>query len=97
MKSPDWGISIFNCSNYVYEVRWCKLSIHVSVIKNDRNSSNPSFSGIGISTVDPVRFQALTHNLDFQHQAMAHGLSQHAEERRKTLEKELSEKGTTPH
>ena len=52
---------------------------------------------VGISAADPARFQALTHSLDFQHQAMAHGLSQHAEERRKTLEKELSEKGTTPH
>ena len=49
---------------------------------------------VGISAADPARFQALTHSLDFQHQAMAHGLSQHAEERRKTLEKELAEKGT---
>jgi hypothetical protein len=50
--------------------------------------------GKGISTADPVRFQALTRNLDFQHQAIAHGLSKHAEERRITLEKELAEKGT---
>ncbi|KAG6549125.1 hypothetical protein Mapa_009351 [Marchantia paleacea] len=45
-----------------------------------------------MSTTDPARFQALSGCLDFQHQAMAHGLSQHAEERRKEIEKEMTEK-----
>jgi hypothetical protein len=30
--------------------------------------------------------------LDFEHQALAHGLAQHAEERRKEIEKEAMEK-----
>jgi hypothetical protein len=45
-----------------------------------------------ISASDPARFQALSGSLDFQHQAMVHGLAQHAEERRKEIEKEAVEK-----
>ncbi|XP_024396720.1 importin beta-like SAD2 [Physcomitrium patens] len=45
-----------------------------------------------ISVSDPARFQALSSSLDFQHQAWAHGLAQHAEERRKEIEKEAMEK-----
>jgi hypothetical protein len=45
-----------------------------------------------ISASDPARFQALSGSLDFQHQAWVHGLAQHAEERRKEIEKELAEK-----
>lgn len=46
----------------------------------------------GMSSTDPARFQALSGSLDFQHQAMAHGLAQHAEERRKEIENEALEK-----
>ncbi|CAM6037581.1 unnamed protein product [Sphagnum compactum] len=45
-----------------------------------------------MSSADPARFQALSGSLDFQHQAMAHGLAQHAEERRKEIENEALEK-----
>ena len=45
-----------------------------------------------ISVSDPTRFQALSGSLDFEHQALAHGLAQHAEERRKEIEKEAMEK-----
>lgn len=41
---------------------------------------------------DPTRFHALSGSLDFEHQALAHGLAQHAEERRKEIEKEAMEK-----
>jgi len=41
---------------------------------------------------DPTRFHALSGSLDFEHQALAHGLAQHAEERRKEIEKEAIEK-----
>jgi len=45
-----------------------------------------------ISLSDPTRFHALSGSLDFEHQALAHGLAQHAEERRKEIEKEAIEK-----
>jgi hypothetical protein len=45
-----------------------------------------------MSISDPARFQALSGSLDFQQQAWAHGLAQHAEERRKEIEKEAMEK-----
>eukprot|EP00850_Spirogloea_muscicola_P016520 SM000134S26963 [mRNA] locus=s134:343998:351525:+ [translate_table: standard] len=44
-----------------------------------------------MSATDPQRFQMLTGGLDFQHQAMAHGLAQHAEDRRQEIEKEKAE------
>ncbi|KAJ7538458.1 hypothetical protein O6H91_11G048900 [Diphasiastrum complanatum] len=47
-----------------------------------------------VSTSEPVAFQALTRSLDFQHQAMAHGVAQLAEERRKEREKEMTNKLT---
>lgn len=48
----------------------------------------------GMSVADPTRFQVLSQSLDFQHQAMAHGVTQHAEERRKALQKETSVKAS---
>jgi hypothetical protein len=50
----------------------------------------------GMSGSDHARFQALSGCLDFQHQAMAHGLAQHAEERRKEIEKEMAAKAAEP-
>ncbi|EFJ12043.1 hypothetical protein SELMODRAFT_158348 [Selaginella moellendorffii] len=44
-----------------------------------------------ISACDPARFQALSRSLDFQHQAMAHGVEQYAEVRRKEIEKEMAQ------
>lgn len=49
----------------------------------------------GMSVTDPTRFQVLSQSLDFQHQAMAHGVTQHAEERRKMLEKESGARAST--
>lgn len=49
-----------------------------------------------MSSSDNARFQALSGCLDFQHQAMAHGLAQHAEERRKEIEKEMAAKAPDP-
>eukprot|EP00250_Pteridium_aquilinum_P010585 c19495_g1_i1 orf=322-3393(-) len=43
-----------------------------------------------MSTSDPARFHAYTQSLDSQQQAMANDLAQHAEERRKAIEKESS-------
>lgn len=43
-----------------------------------------------ISTRDPRRFQFLSGSLDFHHQAIAHAISLHADERRKELEKEMA-------
>ncbi|MCO5557894.1 hypothetical protein L7F22_011466 [Adiantum nelumboides] len=48
----------------------------------------------GMSLADPSRFHALSQSLDFQHQAMAHGVTQHAEERRKELEKKSGVKAS---
>ncbi|KAG0567157.1 hypothetical protein KC19_7G115500 [Ceratodon purpureus] len=45
-----------------------------------------------ISQADPARFQALSGSLDFPHQAWLLGLAQHAEVRRKEIEKEAMEK-----
>ncbi|XP_023549155.1 importin beta-like SAD2 isoform X1 [Cucurbita pepo subsp. pepo] len=41
---------------------------------------------------DPMRFQSLTQSLEFQYQALAHGVAQHAEQRRVEIEKEKLEK-----
>ncbi|KAJ4833603.1 secondary alcohol dehydrogenase (SADH2) [Turnera subulata] len=41
---------------------------------------------------DPLRFQNLTQQLDFHHQALANGVAQHAEQRRVEIEKERLEK-----
>lgn len=44
---------------------------------------------------DPLRFQNLTQTLDFHFQALAHGVAQHAEQRRVEIEKEKMEKATS--
>ncbi|KAL3507171.1 hypothetical protein ACH5RR_032553 [Cinchona calisaya] len=41
---------------------------------------------------DPLRFQNLSHTLDFHYQALANGVAQHAEQRRVEIEKEKMEK-----
>ncbi|KAK4804484.1 hypothetical protein SAY86_004301 [Trapa natans] len=41
---------------------------------------------------NPMRFQNLTHGLEFHYQALANGVAQHAEERRVEIEKEKMEK-----
>lgn len=43
---------------------------------------------------DPPRFQNLTQTLDFRHQALAHGVAQHAEQRRVEIEKERMEQAS---
>lgn len=47
-----------------------------------------------MQVVDPMRFQNLTQTLDFQYQARANGVAQHAEQRRVEIEKEKMEKAT---
>ncbi|CAN6447518.1 unnamed protein product [Victoria cruziana] len=46
----------------------------------------------GFSASDPVKFQSLMQSLDFQYQARASGIAQHAELRRVEIEKEKLEK-----
>ena len=48
----------------------------------------------GLSVSDPHTFDFLTKSLDFQHQALAHGVAAHAEVRRKAMaeEREAEEK-----
>lgn len=41
---------------------------------------------------DPLRFQNLTQTLEFQYQALANGVAQHADQRRVEIEKEKLEK-----
>ncbi|KAM1158407.1 hypothetical protein ACFX13_032487 [Malus domestica] len=41
---------------------------------------------------DPLRVHSLMQTLDFQHQALANGVAQHAEQRRAEIEKEKMEK-----
>nr|GMD68068.1 importin beta-like SAD2 [Ipomoea batatas] len=43
---------------------------------------------------DPMRFQSITQSLDFRYQALAHGVAQHAEQRRIEIEKEKLEKAS---
>ncbi|XP_077250457.1 importin beta-like SAD2 isoform X3 [Tasmannia lanceolata] len=43
---------------------------------------------------NPTRFQTLTQTLDFQYQAIAHGIAQHSEQRRAEIEKEMLEKAS---
>jgi importin-7 len=45
-----------------------------------------------MQTSDPVRFQSLMKTLDFQYQALANGVAQHAEERKIEIAKEKLEK-----
>lgn len=42
-----------------------------------------------------MRFQSLTQSLEFQYQALAHGVAQHAEQRRVEIEKEKLEKAAS--
>ncbi|KAL9247096.1 hypothetical protein vseg_020563 [Gypsophila vaccaria] len=47
-----------------------------------------------IQATDPMRFQNLTQSLEFQYQALANGVAQHADLRRVEIEKEKLEKAT---
>ncbi|XP_022761681.1 importin beta-like SAD2 isoform X3 [Durio zibethinus] len=48
----------------------------------------------GLQASDPMRFQNLTQTLNFHYQALAHGVAQHAEQRRAEIEKEKMEKAS---
>nr|GLL41506.1 importin beta-like SAD2 [Ipomoea trifida] len=43
---------------------------------------------------DPMRFQSITQSLDLRYQALAHGVAQHAEQRKTEIEKEKLEKAS---
>ncbi|KAM7261408.1 hypothetical protein ACFE04_008775 [Oxalis oulophora] len=47
-----------------------------------------------VQVSDPLRFQNLTQSLDLSYQALAHGVAQHAEQRRAEIEKEKLEKAS---
>ncbi|KAK7394282.1 hypothetical protein VNO78_14804 [Psophocarpus tetragonolobus] len=47
-----------------------------------------------IQSADPLRFENLTQTLEFNYQALANGVAQHAEQRRAEIEKEKLEKST---
>ena len=47
-----------------------------------------------IQSSDPSRFVNLTQTLEFNYQALANGVAQHAEQRRAEIEKEKLEKST---
>ncbi|KAL5177103.1 Importin beta-like SAD2 [Glycine soja] len=47
-----------------------------------------------IQSLDPSRFENLTQKLEFNYQALANGVAQHAEQRRAEIEKEKLEKST---
>ncbi|KAF7807445.1 importin beta-like SAD2 [Senna tora] len=47
-----------------------------------------------LQSSDPLRFQNLTQTLEFQYQALANGVAQHAEQRRSEIEKEKLEKSS---
>lgn len=47
-----------------------------------------------IQSLDPSRFENLTQKLEFNYQALANGVAQHAEQRRAEIEKEKIEKST---
>ncbi|GMH22887.1 hypothetical protein Nepgr_024730 [Nepenthes gracilis] len=49
----------------------------------------------GLQASDPIRFQNLTQTLEFQYQALANGIAQHAEQRRAEIEKEKMEKAAS--
>lgn len=48
-----------------------------------------------VQSSDPARFESLTQTLEFNYQALANGVAQHAEQRRVEIEKERLEKATT--
>lgn len=48
-----------------------------------------------IQSSDPVRFESLSQTLEFNYQALANGVAQHAEQRRVEIEKEKLEKSAT--
>ncbi len=50
---------------------------------------------LALQASDPLRFQNLTHTLDFHYQALANGVAQHAEQRRVEIEKEKMEKASS--
>ncbi|KAL5082745.1 hypothetical protein RYX36_011166 [Vicia faba] len=47
-----------------------------------------------IQSSDPLRFETLTQSLEFNYQALANGVAQHAEQRRVEIEKEKLEKAS---
>ncbi|XP_027925863.1 importin beta-like SAD2 [Vigna unguiculata] len=47
-----------------------------------------------VQSSDPLRFENLTQTLEFNYQALANGVAQHAEQRRAEIEKEKLEKST---
>lgn len=47
-----------------------------------------------VQSSDPARFESLTQTLEFNYQALANGVAQHAEQRRVEIEKERLEKAT---
>ncbi|GAB2295813.1 secondary alcohol dehydrogenase (SADH2) [Dionaea muscipula] len=49
----------------------------------------------GLQASDPLRFQNLSQTLEFQYQALANGVAQHAEQRRAEIEKEKIEKASS--
>lgn len=48
-----------------------------------------------IQSLDPARFESLSQTLEFNYQALANGVAQHAEQRRVEIEKEKLEKSAT--
>lgn len=48
-----------------------------------------------IQSSDPARFESLSQTLEFNYQALANGVAQHAEQRRVEIEKEKLEKSAT--
>lgn len=53
------------------------------------------FLNEALQVSDPLRFQNLTHTLDFHYQAIANGIAQHADVRRVEIEKEKMEKASS--
>lgn len=53
------------------------------------------FEKLAMQGLDPMRFQSLTQSLEFQYQALAHGVAQHAEQRRVEIEKEKLERAAS--
>jgi hypothetical protein len=53
-----------------------------------------TISFLVIQSADPLRFESLSQTLEFNYQALANGVAQHAEQRRVEIEKEKLEKAS---
>lgn len=71
---------------------WYVFELNFILVLLDLPATAPWITAMQAS--DPLRFQNLTQTLEFQYQALANGVAQHADQRRVEIEKEKMEKAS---